>query len=265
MLRRHSREITSNFLEFNAVFHAFYTTLICAEYSDLNAKKREFKMDESYDTLAEWTIRRLRPLTDLPEETRAEDIKRWVLYSIGLEKVHQDIFLHLEENYRSTTSDIANMFEVSPNTARKYLDELHTVGLVDYIGREYTLTYNSLSRAIELMLIPRITDTLKTIARGATTSDFTPSMFSMGDSGDDVIVEENVSLLNQRLLEMWASRGSKVRMESLGTLEISKDVDFEVLDQIIDSIFVKGILRIPDEFYHKMAHKIRSIGQVETT
>ncbi len=254
----------SVFFEFNSVFHAFYATLKYAEYSDLNAKKREFKMEDTYDTLAEWTIRRLRPLSDLPEETKAEEIKRWVLYSIGLEKIHQDIFLHLEENYRSTTSDIANLFEVSPNTARKYLDELHTVGLVDYIGREYTLTYNSLSRAIELMLIPRITDTLKTIARGATTSDFTPTMFAMGDS-DDVITEEGVSLLNQKLLEIWVRRGRKVRLESLGTLEISKDVDFEVLDHLIDSIYVKGILKIPEEFYHEMAYKIRSIGQVETT
>ena len=232
---------------------------------ELNAKKREFKMENGYDTLAEWTIRRLRPLKDLPEETRAEEIKRWVLYSIGLERIHQDIFLHLEEQYRSTTSDIAEEFEVSPNTARKYLDELHTVGLVDYVGREYTLTYNSLSRAIELMLIPRITDTLKTIARGATTSDFTPSMFALGESSGDVITEEGVSLLNQRLLEIWARRGKKVRLENLGTLEISKDVDFEVLDQLIDSIYVKGILKIPEDFYHEMAHKIRSIGQVETT
>lgn len=219
--------------------------------------------DDNYDVMAEWTIRRLRPLSDLPEETRAEEIKRWVLYSIGLEKVHQDIFLHLEEHYRCTTSDIAKEFEVSPNTARKYLDELHTVGLVDYIGREYTLTYNSLSRAIELMLIPRITDTLKTIARGATTSDFTPSMFAMGGS-DDIITEEGVSLVNQKLLDIWVQRGSKVRLDSMGMLEISKDVDFQVLDSIIDSIMVKGNLRIPEEFYHEMAHKIRSIGMVKT-
>ena len=122
-----------------------------------------------------------------------------------------------------------------------------------------------MSTGIELMLIPRITDTLKTIARGATTSDFTPSMFVMGDRDDDVITEEGVSLLNQKLLEIWARRGKKVRLESLGVLEISKDVDFEVLDQIINSIYVKGILRIPEDFYHEMAYKIRSIGQVEAT
>ena len=259
-IRKHSI-----FYDFNSNYTAFYTILKYAVNSDLNTKKREFKMEESYDTLAEWTIRRLRPLSDLPEETKAEEIKRWVLHSIGLEKIHQDIFLHLEESYRSTTSEIAKEFEVSPNTARKYLDELHTVGLVDYVGREYTLTYNSLSRAIELMLIPRITDTLKTIARGATTSDFTPSMFVMGDSGENVITEEGVSLLNQRILDMWVKRGAKVRMENLGVLEISKDLDFQALDDIIDSIYVKGILRIPEEIYHEMAHKIRSIGQVETT
>jgi hypothetical protein len=115
------------------------------------------------------------------------------------------------------------------------------------------------------MLIPRITDTLKTIARGATTSDFTPSMFALGGTSDNVLTEEGVSLLNQKLLDIWARHGQKVRLESLGTLEISKDVDFDILDSIIDSIYVKGILKIPEDFYHQMAHKIRSIGQVETT
>jgi len=109
------------------------------------SEETEKEKTEESDVLAEWTIRRLRPLRDITEEDYPERAKRWVLYSLGLDKLHQDIFLRLEKNLRSTTTDIASEFEISPNTARKYLDELHTVGLVDYIGREYTLTYESLS------------------------------------------------------------------------------------------------------------------------
>jgi predicted HTH transcriptional regulator len=84
---------------------------------------------EDFEVLAEWTVRRLRPLQDVSEEDYPERVKRWVIYSLGLDKLHQDIFLHLEKNFRSTTTDIATQFDISPNTARKYLDELHTVGL----------------------------------------------------------------------------------------------------------------------------------------
>ncbi len=68
---------------------------------DVNAEAKGF------ETLAEWTIRRLRPLKELTEEDYTERVKRWVLYSIGLEKIHQDIFLYLEDKLRSTTTDIA--------------------------------------------------------------------------------------------------------------------------------------------------------------
>ena len=74
---------------------------------------------EDFEVLAEWTIRRLRPLQEVSEEDDSEKYKRWVLYSLGLDKLHQDIFLHLEKNLRSTTTDIANEFDISSNTARK--------------------------------------------------------------------------------------------------------------------------------------------------
>ncbi|HUS77161.1 MAG TPA: hypothetical protein VM050_00650 [Patescibacteria group bacterium] len=161
----------------------------------------EEKQMGEFDMLAEWTIRRLRPLENLTGEGLTERVKRWVLYSIGLERIHQDIYLHLEEHLRSTTTNIASEYNISPNTARKYLDELHTVGLVDYIGREYTLTYNSLSRAIELMLIPRITDTLRTIASGASSSDFMPYSFTPKGVNEEFVRENNVGYINQKLVE----------------------------------------------------------------
>jgi hypothetical protein len=223
---------------------------------DVNAEAKDF------ETLAEWTIRRLRPLEELTEEDYTERVKRWVLYSIGLEKIHQDIFLYLEEKLRSTTTDIATEFAISPNTARKYLDELHTVGLVDYIGREYTLTYNSLSRAIELMLIPRITDTLRTIASGASSTSFTPYSFTPRSLEDEVVNEKNVTFINQKLLDDWYNRGKKVRVHSMSSMTIAEDVDPELLDAVVVRIDAMGSVDVPERLFSVIAHKIRSMGSI---
>lgn len=217
---------------------------------------------KGFETLAEWTIRRLRPLEDLTEEGYTERVKRWVLYSIGLETIHQDIFLYLEEKLRSTTTDIASEFEISPNTARKYLDELHTVGLVDYIGREYTLTYNSLSRAIELMLIPRITDTLRTIASGASSTAFTPYSFTPKNLEGGVIKEKNVSYINQKLVEEWYSRGKKVRVHSMSSMTIAEDVDADLLEAVVVRIEAMGSVDVPEKIFDTLVHKIRAMGSI---
>jgi len=223
---------------------------------------------KGFETLAEWTIRRLRPLEDLTEEGYTERVKRWVLYSIGLETIHQDIFLYLEEKLRSTTTDIASEFEISPNTARKYLDELHTVGLVDYIGREYTLTYNSLSRAIELMLIPRITDTLRTIAKGASSGDSTPYSFTPIDAdatmASETVKEVGLHILNQRMVDMWYQRGKKVKATAMNNLTVRDDVDVDMLDTVLDQLLVYKNLTIPKDMFERLAYKIRIRGSVKT-
>ena len=234
--------------------------------SEKGKEKQEEEREEKpmdFEVLAEWTIRRLRPLQDVSEEDYTENAKRWVLFALGLDKPHQDIFLYLEETYRSTTTDIASKFDISPNTARKYLDELHTVGLVDYIGREYALTYESLSRAIELMLIPRITDTLRAIARGASNADFYRTR--PAESMDKQVIDENgVTLINRQLLDSWYSQGKKVRVKSYTSLTVKDDVDPELFDAVIEHLKCMGGLRIPTEVYTRVAHKIRCYGGVDT-
>jgi len=235
--------------------------------SDKEKEKQEEEQEErpmDFEVLAEWTIRRLRPLQDVSEEDYTENAKRWVLFALGLDKPHQDIFLYLEETYRSTTTDIASKFGISPNTARKYLDELHTVGLVDYIGREYALTYESLSRAIELMLIPRITDTLRAIARGASNADFYRTRPTEGMDKQELIDESGVTLINRQLLDSWYSQGKKVRVKSYASLTVKDDVDPELFDAVIEHLKCMGGLRIPTEVYTRVAHKIRCYGGVDT-
>lgn len=228
-------------------------------------KKATVKVEpESFEVLAEWTIRRLRPLQEVSEEDYPEKVKRWVIYSLGLDKLHQDIFLYLEENFRSTTTDIAGEFDISPNTARKYLDELHTVGLVDYVGREYALTYESLSRAIELMLIPRITDTLRTIAKGASNTDKQFSTSFSSHENQEVLVESGVTQINKKLLDSWLSQGKKVRVKSYTGLTVTEDVDPELFDTVVDHVKCLANLKIPTDVYARVAHKIRCMGSVDT-
>ena len=228
----------------------------------MSEEKREEER-EDFEVLAEWTIRRLRPLETIPEEEYPEQAKRWVLYSLGLDKLSQDIFLYLEKSFRTTTTEIAKEFSISPNTARKYLDELHTVGLVDYVGREYHLTYESLSRAIELMLIPRITDTLRTIARGASSTDFQvyPSTLGAAET-EDVLVETGIIKVTRGLLEEWYRRGKKVRIKSYSSLTIDDDVDRGLFDAVIERVDCYGTLRIPTDIYAALSHKFRVWGRV---
>lgn len=217
---------------------------------------------EEFEVLAEWTIRRLRPLEEVSEEDYAERVKRWVLYSLGLEKLHQDIFLYLEKRIRTTTTEIAREFNISPTTARKYLDELHTVGLVDYIGREYALTYESLSRAIELMLVPRITDTLRTIARGATSMELPVPPLPRILPGD----VEKISFsgdLGKKLLEAWLRAGKRVHIHSTGSLRIEKDVDPSLFDSVVERVDVAGTLRIPADVYAAIGHKFKVAGSIK--
>ena len=225
--------------------------------------------NQGFDILAEWTVRRLRPLQEMSEEEYSEKVKRWVLYSLGLEKIHQDIYLYLEKNFRSTTTDISQEYSISPNTARKYLDELHTVGLVDYIGREYTLTYNSLSRPIELMLIPRIMDTLRTIAKGANSSDSSPYRFAPRgqevNMDDEVVKETGIHMLNQRMVDMWYQRGKKVKATAMNNLTIVEDIDTDMLDTVLDRLKVMGNLTISKAIYERLGHKIRVHGNIKTT
>ena len=237
----------------------------------LSSKVRKMTEEEKeqekgqFEILAEWTVRRLRPLDESDQEDYTEKVKRWVLYSLGLDKLHQDIFLYLEKKLRSTSTEIAEAFSVSPNTARKYLDELNTVGLVDYVGREYHLTHESLSRAIELMLIPRITDTLRTIANNASGTDFQAFSHPIrAAEPGEVITEQGINRINRKLLEGWLSKGKRVHIKSYSRLRIEKDIDVNLFESVVERVDCYGRLEIPEDIYAAVSHKFRVWGHVET-
>ena len=85
--------------------------------------------DEDFEILAEWTIRKLRDIDTMDREK----ILRWVLYSLGVKDLGIDIYIYLQKKRRATTTEIAEKFNISPTTARRYLEQLHALGLVDYI------------------------------------------------------------------------------------------------------------------------------------
>ncbi|MEX0568877.1 MAG: helix-turn-helix domain-containing protein [Candidatus Njordarchaeota archaeon] len=134
--------------------------------------------DEKFEVLVEWIIRKLKSL-DI-ETAKKEDIIRWVLYSLGVKDIGIEIFLYLRDVKRATTTEIAQKFNMSPTTARKYLEQLHSLGLVDYIGREYHLTRDDISGCIREILIPRVKKVLNDIARIAEHVDLSEKQYIGG-------------------------------------------------------------------------------------
>ncbi len=126
-------------------------------------------MDKDFEVLAEWTIRKLRDID--ASKAKPESVLRWVLYSLGVKDLGVDIFMYIREHGRATTTEIADKFSISPATARRYLEQLHSLGLVDYIGREYHLAREDISGCIRDVLIPRIRRVLESIARIAETAE----------------------------------------------------------------------------------------------
>ena len=216
-----------------------------------------------FEVLVEWTIRKLKLPEKIPEDKKEEIIKRWMLYSLGLDEMAQDIYLYLEKRKSSTSTEIAKKFNISPNTARKYLDDLHTVGLVDYIGREYRLEYETISKAIELSLIPKIVDVLKTIARISRSIEAPPSikMTEISKEGEIVnLVYFSPMRINNNFLETFYREGKRIRIKCLSHLKISADVDPELAKLVIAKIEAIGSLDIPSKVYASIPSRIKVVG-----
>jgi len=223
-------------------------------------------VSEEFEILAEWVVRKLRLPEAIPAEKREEIIKRWVLYSLGLDKMTQDIYLYIERKGSVTSTEVAKHFNISPNTARKYLDDLHTLGLVDYIGREYRLEFTSLSKAIELALIPRVEDTLRTIARVAKMIEeeiLYPTIAEVrGPKGTSYVTFHSTTKITNKLLREWYRSGKRILIRSLGPLEFASDVNPELAEKVIERVEAIGPLRIPSNVYAAISERVTALGPI---
>jgi len=117
-----------------------------------------------FQIFAEWRIKRIPEPSKEPKETYNERVKRWALSSIGLEERTQDIFLYLEKIEMGTAEDLAKRFEISVEEVQGHLDSLYTAGLIDRIGKAYVIR-EALSSSITHRLIPKVTETLRSVAK----------------------------------------------------------------------------------------------------
>jgi len=116
------------------------------------------------EVLAEWKIRRIHQPPKEPFETYRERTERWVLHSLGVEELAQDMYMYLATRKEATLEELAEKFNVSEDEARDHLGQLYTIGLVSFLGKMYYVE-EPLSRAIVNKLIPRLTEILKGIAK----------------------------------------------------------------------------------------------------
>ena len=164
MLRWHRQEITSIFFNFNSVFRAFYAILLYTSVnSDLNAKKCEFKMEKSYDSLVVWRIRKIPPPDKEPRETYDQRIKEWVLSSMGMDEKDQAIYSLIESSNMATMEEIMENLVLDEEQVMDGLDQLHSAGLIEKLGRAYYIK-DKLSKSIVSKLLPRINESLRLIA-----------------------------------------------------------------------------------------------------
>lgn len=140
-----------------------------------------------YEPLAEWRIRRIPEPPKDPKETYEERMKGWVLSSVGIDGVAQDLFLYLEKMEMATAEDLASHVGVGPEEILGNVDALYTAGLINRIGKAFYVK-EPLSVSIVRRLIPRITESLRKIAKmeSGSRSDADYYMKMKGRSFSDV-------------------------------------------------------------------------------
>ncbi len=117
-----------------------------------------------YEPLAEWRIRRIPEPPREPRENYEERLKGWVLRSIGIDGLSQDLYMYLEKVEMATAEDLASHVGRGPEEVLESVDALYTAGLIDRMGKAFYVK-EPLSASIVRRLIPRITESLRKIAK----------------------------------------------------------------------------------------------------
>ncbi|MCR8455270.1 MAG: winged helix-turn-helix transcriptional regulator [Crenarchaeota archaeon] len=202
-------------------------------------------MSDEFEVIAEWTIRKLKDLdASIKDDT---EVIKWLLYSLGVKDLGVDIYLYLRSAGRTTSTEIAERFKISPTTARRYLEQLHTLGLVDYIGREYHLTKRDIASCIRDILIPRIKSVLEDIASVAEKVEAEKARETQHEIDRFVLtpVEEEIKEI-AREAAREALRDAKkalddAREEALrrikGLFSTTGRIDFAAISEILSKVF----------------------------
>jgi hypothetical protein len=178
--QQHQRVILARFIYFNSLI------------SKLDAEKYELKLKmtaskSTYESFAEWKIRRIPAPAKAPKDTYSQRLKEWVLSSIGIDGMAKELFFYLENSKVATVEDLTKHVKEAPEDILERVDLLYSTGLIERLGKAYYVK-EPLSTSIVKRLIPRITESLRTIAKTESTarSDATYYHMMRGRAFSDV-------------------------------------------------------------------------------
>lgn len=120
--------------------------------------------EKEYESFAEWKVRRISEPSKEPHETYGQRLKTWVLSSIGIDGTAKELFLYLEDSKAATLEDLAKHVNEEPEEVLELVDLLYSTGLIERLGKAYYVR-EPLSTSIVRRLIPRITESLRNIAK----------------------------------------------------------------------------------------------------
>lgn len=141
--------------------------MLDAEISELRLKMTATVNE--YESFAEWKVRRIPEPFKEPHETYGQRLKDWVLSSIGIDGPAKQLFLYLENSKVATLADLAKHVNEEPEEVIELVDLLYSTGLIDRLGKAYYVR-EPLSTSIVRRLIPRITESLRNIAKTESTA-----------------------------------------------------------------------------------------------
>lgn len=122
------------------------------------------RSEGEFEFFAEWKVRRIPSPPKEPKDTYAPRLKDWALSSIGIDGKAKEVFLHIENSKTATLEDLVKHLKERPEPVQEILDLLYSTGLIERIGKAYFVR-ESLSASIVRRLIPRVTESLRNVAK----------------------------------------------------------------------------------------------------
>jgi hypothetical protein len=116
------------------------------------------------EPLFEWKIRRIPEPAKEPVDNYNQRLRDWALSSIGIEGTAKQVFLLITGLKMASLDEVAKRIQKSCEETREFLDLLYSTGLVDNVGTAYYVK-ETLASLIVTRLIPRVTESLRSIAR----------------------------------------------------------------------------------------------------